>query len=253
MKVERLGTWFGVIGAVLLAVPAAGQEPDRRRPDREGRGGGGGLGERMRDPRMMMQGRGQESAPAMVVSAGKLYIVLGRELRRLDADTLEEEKKADIPVPGANDEAGKKKQKKFIARFDKNKDGAIGKDEFPRADIIQKLDKNGDGKITVEEAPGAQMMAARMPAGPSTLLVERGSVYVFQGGSLYRFNADSLELQATAELAPQRPGGMPGGMKGGMRGGMKGGREGGDRGRPDKRDRGGPRGEPEVPEDPVRF
>jgi hypothetical protein len=188
----------------------------------------------------------------MAVSDGKLFVVLGRELRRLDARTLEEEKKADLPVPGADDEAQKKRQQEFIARFDRNRDGAISEDEFPRPEILKRFDKDGDGKVTADEAPGPQMMAARMPSGPTALLVEKGSVYVFQGGSLYRFDADSLELAATAELAPQRPGG-PGGMQGGRKGGREGGGRPGDRRKPDRRGREGAPEEPGVPEDPVRF
>jgi len=242
MRSERLGCWLAVVGTALLAVPAAAQEegrPERKRPDREGRD----PRDKMRDPRMMMR---STQAPAMAVSEGSLFVVLGREIKRLDADTLEEEAKADIPVPGMDDEANRKKQEQFIARFDKNKDGAISEDEFPRPEILRKLDKNADGKVTVDEAPGPKMMAARMPAGPSTLLVEDGNVYVFQGGALYRFDADSLELKAKAELAPMRQGGP------GMKGDRKGGREGRDRAK-NKRDRGGAPEEPQVPEDPVRF
>ena len=197
----------------------------------------------MGDPRMMMR---SNQAPAMAVSEGSLFVVLGREIKRLDADTLEEEAKADIPIPGMDDEADRKRREQFIARFDKNKDGAIGEDEFPRPEILRKFDKNEDGKVTVDEAPGAKMMAARMPAGPSTLLVEDDNVYVFQGGALYRFDAESLELKATAQLSPMRQGGP------GMKEDRKGGREGRDRAKK-KRGQDGPPEEPQVPEDPVRF
>jgi len=242
MRLERLGCWLAVVGAALLAMPAAAQEegrPERKRPDREGRDPRGKMG----DPRMMMRGN---QAPAMAVSEGSLFVVLGREIKRLDADTLEEKAKADIPVPGMDDEADRKRREQFIARFDKNKDGAIGEGEFPRPEILRKFDKNEDGKVTADEAPGAKMMAARMPAGPSTLLVEDGNVYVFQGGALYRFDADSLELKARAELAPMRQAGP------GMMGDRKGGREGRARAKK-KRGPDGVPDEPQVPEDPVRF
>jgi len=247
MRPERLGCWLAVVGAALLAMPVAAQEegrPERKRPDREGRDPRA----RMGDPRMMMM-RGNQ-APAMAVSEGSLFVVLGREIKRLDADTLEEEAKANIPVAGMDDEANRKKQEQFIARFDKDKDGAIGEDEFPRPEILRKFDKNKDGKVTVDEAPGPKMMAARMPAGPSTLLVEDGNVYVFQGGALYRFDADSLELKAKAQLAPMRQGGP--GMKDDRKGDRKGDREGKDRAKK-KRGQDAPPEEPQVPEDPVRF
>jgi len=242
MRPERLGCWLAAVGAALLAMPVAAQEeerPERKRPDREGRD----PRDKMRDPRTMMR---SIQAPAMAVSEGSLFVVLGREIKRLDADTLEEEAKADIPIPGMDDEANRKKQEQFIARFDKNKDGAIDKDEFPRPEILRKFDKNKDGKVTADEAPGPKTMAARMPAGPSTLLVEDGNVYVFQGGALYRFDADSLELMAKTQLAPMRQGGP------GMKDDRKGGREGKDRAKK-KGGQDGPPEEPQVPEDPVRF
>ena len=63
---------------------------------------------------------------------------------------------------------------------------------------------------------------------------------------LYRFDADSLELKAKAELAPVRQGGQ------GMKGDRKGGREGRDRAKKTRGQDGLPE-EPQVPEDPVRF
>lgn len=246
MRSQRFGRWLAVVGVVLLALPAVAQDegrPERKRPDREGRA----QKNQGRDPRMMMQSKNQ--APVMAVEEGQLFIVLGRELKRLDIDTLEEEAKADIPIAGADDEANRKKQEAFIARFDKNEDGAITADELKRPEMLKRFDKNEDGKITAEEAPGPKMMMARMPAGPTTLLVKEGSVYVYQGGALYRFDVDTLELMADVNLAPKRP------ERGGKEG-RKGGR--GDRGKDkkdkkNKRDRDGGAEEPHVPDDPVRF
>jgi hypothetical protein len=244
MRSQRLGRVLTMMGVALLALPAAAQDegrPERKRPDREGRG----QRDQGRDPRAMMQSRGGQ-APSMAVSEGKLFIVLGREIKRLDADTLEEEAKADIPVAGADDEANRKKQEAFIARFDKNEDGAITKDELKRPEMLSRFDKNEDGKITADEAPGPKMMAARMPPGPTTLLVEDGSVYVFQGGALYRFDADTLELEADVNLAPKRP------ERGGKEGDRKGGR-GDKKNKKNKRDRDDAVDEPRIPDDPVRF
>ncbi len=243
MRSERHGRWLAVAGAALLALPVAAQEevpPERKRPDRGGRAQRDQTG----DPRMQMPGRGQPQAPAMAVSDGNLFIVLGREIRRLDADTLEEEKKAEIPVPGADDETSRKMQEKFIKRFDKDGDGAVSGNELPRPELLDRLDKDGDGKVSQSEAPGPQMMAARMPAGPSTLLVQEGSVYVFQGGALYRFDAESLELEASAELAPKRPRGREKPDKGQR------GEQGGRQKRPDRRN---VPDEPPEPDDPTRF
>lgn len=274
---SSIGTLAGWAVAALLALPASvhaqarGQEPGEGGRDRGGERGRG-RGPERQVPEGRGRGRGQmppfarmqmapAAAPAMAVSGGKLYIVLGRELRSLEAETLQEEAKADVPEP-PDDERTTKIKEAMLKRLDKDGDGFITKEESPRPDLVERLDKDGDGKVSRSEMrlPGMMMR----PPGPAALLVEEGSVYVFQDGWLYRFDAEGLELRAKAKLASERPG-LPGDRGRGQgqdwgRDRGRGGDWGRDRGRdrPGRRPGGGEGGRanpprPEVPEDPVAF
>ena len=221
-----------------------------------GRGGGGGLMGGMGDPRQMMMRemmsrRGQESAPAMEFVDDEIYIVAGRSVKLLDAKTLEDRASAEIPLPAAEQERQDKMKQFMMKRFDRNADGFVDAKEAPNPDMIKKLDKDGDGKVSPAELPAPGGMAAK-PAGPTTLEIKRGSVYVYQGGSLYRFDADDLALLAQAEIVKPAERGFD--KERMMRERMKRGREGGeDRGRRKEgfdRER---RGREEVPAGPKEL
>lgn len=231
-----------------------GRRQDRQGPDGRGRGGGQMPPfARMRTP--------QAAAPSMAVSGGKLYIVIGRELKSLDAETLEEQAKAEVPAPPEIEERMGKIKEAMLKKLDKDGDGFITREESPRPELVERFDKDGDGKVAGDELqPPAMMMR---PAGPATLLVEAPSVYVFQDGWLFRFDAEKLTLQAKAELAPQQRGmqgrGGPPGDRGRGRGGDwgrgPGQGPGNDRpwNRPTRRDGRGDQPPPKVPDDPVAF
>ncbi|MHC4199234.1 MAG: EF-hand domain-containing protein [Planctomycetota bacterium] len=221
--------------AALVALPvwmhgrACGQERDERGGGRERGGERGGERGRGRGPGGMGgegrgRGRGQmppfgrpqmggQPAPAMAVSDGKLYIVNGRDLQRLDAETLEKEKKAEIPLPPEMEERMTRVKEMMLKRLDKDGDGYVSQEEFPRPEFVERMDTDGDGKVSKAEL---NLPGMARPTGPTTLLVEKGSVYVFQSGWLYRFDAESLELGAKSEIAPEQRarqgrGGPPGG------------------------------------------
>ncbi len=241
-------------GLVAFAVGAGAQdEPGgRRRP-----GGRPGIGERgpgdnrrLRRP----QARPTDEPPApMQVVAGKLYIVTGSTVRKLDVKTLEEESTAVIPVP-VDAERQTKAREKFMERFDKDGDGFVREDEMKNPAIINRFDADGDGAISVDEVPAPQTMMRR-PTGPVTLLVvERGAegeggsdLYVYRDGWLYSYDTADLTLQAQNEIAPRRAPERPP-----IRKDRQDRRDKRKEGRKQK-DAPDPPPPPELPDEPVRF
>lgn len=219
--------------------------------------GRGERADRARMPFMPPVKRRQAQEPAaMALSGGKLYLVVGNTLSKLDAESLEVAKTAEIPVAGAEKaEEQDPRQERFAAamkerlervfeRLDKDGDGVLREDELLNPEPIRLLDKDADGAISREELPEPQL--PKPPAGPASILVEKGSVYVFQNGWLYRFGADDLSLAAKAEVAGPSEGGMD--VFRLLRPAMK--------RRPEKRPpREGREGgeEDEAPEEPTRF
>ncbi len=258
----------------LVALPVAAR-------DREGAGGGRGEGDglerrergeierrerRERRRQEMMErrarrtepgtpfarpgGPGREPPPTMALSGDNFYVVTGRTIRQFDAKTLKEKNSAELPLPDAIVERQTKMKERFIKRFDKDRDGFITEDELPRPEMLRRLDRDGDGKVSVSEAPAPAAMTG--PPGPTTLLIEKGSVYVYQGGYLYRFDAEDLALQAKVELVKPRGSGMRGGRGDRQRLREKRSKDKRkkDKRKKDKRNRPAPL---EVPDDPVRF
>lgn len=141
----------------------------------------------------------------MAVSGGKLYIVTGDTLRKLDAMTLAEEGAVPLPAP-AEAERQTVAKEAFLKRFDKNADGFITEDEVERPELLRRFDRDGDGKISISEVPAAGLLPE--PPAPVSLLVDGNNIYVFRGGTICRFNAADLSLEAKAEL-PSHPGERP--------------------------------------------
>jgi Ca2+-binding EF-hand superfamily protein len=139
----------------------------------------------------------------MAVSAGKLYLIVNGAIQRLDATTLQLEASAAIPAHHPDEQELAKEQ--FMTRFDRNGDGEITMDELDRPEALAKIDENGDGKITRDEVPMPRVRIAQ--SSPASLLVEAGNVYVFQNGQLFRFRADTLELEAEVVLGRPDTGG----------------------------------------------
>jgi hypothetical protein len=158
----------------------------------------------------IMQPRPAEPPAPVVLAAGKLYLLVGATLKRFDAETLALEASAALPL--ADDERAQRVKQAFMQRWDKNGDNAVTPDEMDRPELVQNLDKNGDGMVTPDEVPAPRALpASAMAAGPATLLVEGASAFVFARGKLFRFKADTLELQATAtvETPPETVPGAP--------------------------------------------
>ncbi len=203
----------------------------------------------MRGPRRTM---GMEPPAPMQVDDGKLYIVTGSTIRKLDAVTLEEESTAVIPSQ-ADAEHETKRKEKFMERFDEDGDGFVREDEVPNPNMIRKLDRDGDGAISISEVPSPRAM--RVPAGPVTLLVDGADLFVYRAGWLYRFGTADLTLEAQNEIAPRRPPDRERGRRDrlGGRGKKVKKEKKGKKGRRGKGDAVEPPPPPEPPADPVRF
>lgn len=250
-------TLFLVVPAFALLMPggearaqgwgAPGREAgERKRPDRK-RGGLEG-----RRPMGPPSRPGGEAPVPMQVSGGKLYIVTGSTIRKLDAKSLEEESTAVIQA-AVDAEFETKAKERFMQRFDKDGDGFIREDEVPNPVLIKKLDKDGDGAIGIGEVPSAKMMMARRPSGPVSLLVEGENLYVYRDGWLYRYDSADLTLQAQNEVAPQRRPERPPGFDRGAE------RDKREKFRQKRRQKGAAKGDrgppppPELPDEPVKF
>ncbi len=58
-------------------------------------------------------------------------------------------------------------------------------------------------------APG--MMPGMMPSPPSVaMVVDAGKIYIAEGGTLYKFDAETLELEKKTRYAQNPPGPVPG-------------------------------------------
>ncbi len=71
--------------------------------------------------------------------------------------------------------------------------------------------QRGEGQGGPGEGPGAGMMGRMAMAGPTaTMAVGEGAVFILAGRQLYKYSADTLELQAQVQLPrpenPDRPG-----------------------------------------------
>lgn len=240
-RVVRIVTPAVLAGLIAFASGARAQDDrgGRRRPDRQR----GLAGRRQGGPQGMM---GVEPSAPMQVDDGKLYIVTGSTIRKLDAETLEEESTAVIPSPRDAERETKRKEK-FMERFDEDGDGFVREDEVPNPAMIDKLDKDGDGAVSISEVPSPRAM--RGPVSPVTLLVDGADLFVYRAGWLYRFDTADLTLEAQNEIAPRRPPDRERGRRDRFGGRGKKGKKG-KRGKGDAPE---PPPPPEPPADPVRF
>ena len=156
---------------------------------------------------------------AMEIDGGKIYLVAGNMVFKIDAEKMELEKKKDlteVPITGSAEDV--------IKRMDKDADGKISKGEWLGAEqMFGKLDKNNDGFLTKDEIPAEMIervtsalktMAAR--SGRLAVKVDGPNLYIYKGGLLYKLKTEDLEIvkslvleetpeQKRSERAPKAP------------------------------------------------
>ena len=163
---------------------------------------------------------------AMVEHGGKLYVVSGSTLARLDAATLKVEAKKDLSDLGKTDEekaAEERERRSFMEKYDADNDGLITMDELDRRRFyIYRYDRNGDRKLSADELK-AMGRPAPAASGEAVLLLKKGKLYLLRSGMVFLFDPDSLELKETAVVVerpkpaappkPAPPGAGPGGPR----------------------------------------
>ena len=163
-----------------------------------------------------LPGGGRTTGSAMTEHGGKLYVVTGSVLARLDAKTLKVEAKADLSRVGKTkeeEEAEERRRKEFMEQHDANNDGEVTQEELGRRRyLIFRYDGNGDRKLTIEEL---KAMGATAPgaSGDPELVVKDGKLFMLRGGMVFAFSLKTLELEDSAAVVerpkPQPPATRP--------------------------------------------
>jgi hypothetical protein len=159
----------------------------------------------------------------MIEHEGKLYVVYGSTLARVDVKTLNIEAKVDLSKLGAAadaDEQAKKQREEWLAQFDTDKNGEISGQELENNRWLRGLDRNQDGKITADEVP-TRGRPAPGASGEAVLLVKDAKLYMLRGGMIFAFDLNTLEAGTSVKVAEeeQQQPGVPFGGRGGRGGG----------------------------------
>lgn len=200
---------------------------------------GGMMGKGMMAHGMMsgggMKGIGGMMCSPLVVSGDGIYFVQSGRLVKMDAGTLKIEKSVELPMPESIRKWYKNMMQAFIRIYDIDGNGVVSKDEAPNPIMVRIMDADEDDGLSPEELSRGMTLPARMKRRgcAASVVVEDGNVVVGHAGSLYVFDAGTLELKKSAEIPgmeimhpafmgmmPGMAGGMPGG---GMMPGMMGG------------------------------
>ena len=183
MRTIRFGTVSGA-ALVLLAGSALAQ----------GRGGRGNIS------RGGMLA-GWPGGGAMEEKKGKLYVVSEATLVRVDMKTFKVELRVDLSDVGRDAAEEEKERRAWMARFDQNGDNVIDEAEVgqQRWRWLRRFDRNGDGSVTLDEA---QVGPAPGASGPATLKEVDGKLVMLRGNMLFKFDTETLELEATENVLP---------------------------------------------------
>jgi hypothetical protein len=153
-----------------------------------------------RQIRVLPQIAGAECA--MVTEGGKIYLVAGIMVYKVDAEKMELEKKKDLT------EAITVTAEDIVKRMDRDQDGKISKSEWQGPEeMFAKLDNNTDGFLTKEEIPAEMVertanmlkrLAAR--AGKLVIEVDGPNLYIYRSGTIYKLKKEDLQIVKTLAL-----------------------------------------------------
>lgn len=196
-----------ILGLVLAGSAALAQEPpppppgddfaprQRKRPDR-GRGKGGF------DPAKMLRSlAGAKSEVEIAAHGDSVYVVMGRNVFRVAAKTMKEAARGTLEDPETDAAEDTEMRERLMKRMDKDGDGEISREEFPKPEMFDRADRNRDGAVTLDELRVPQAMR-RKPGGPVKIIAGRSAVYVLRGNVLYKLDADDLTIMGSVTLEP---------------------------------------------------
>jgi hypothetical protein len=196
-----------LIIVVLLAAMTGLAEA---RQGRGGRRGGpfGGFG-----------GPRENPAAAMEIQEGKVFLINGSTLYKVDAREMKVEASvslAELAKAEAEKEAeAKEKTKKdtvplpqYLQRFDKNNDGKIEKEEAGGENDrtwrwIGRIDRDGDNVITGKEARESERRMTRQFTGsrkPAVIKIVEKSVLVLTKDRMFKFERETLKFEGSVAV-----------------------------------------------------
>jgi len=163
---------------------------------------------------------GPGGAGPMAVSGNTLYVVSGTELVSIDLSTYKVTARKDLTLIGREkaEEEARRRNEAYLTRWDENQDGKVTEEEAGRSwRWLKRQDKNGDGNITADEITIHRPMP-RAAYGQATLMVHGGRLFMLRNGSVFVFDARSLDLKADVEVSTRSQGrkahwGMPSTIK----------------------------------------
>ena len=138
------------------------------------------------DRKRQIRPQSNPKAAAMEVVAGKVYVLDGSTLARIDLETLTKEATATLTLDAP--------RHPYLVRFDANEDGELTENELPNPESWERVsaayDRNEDGAVSRDELP--QTPDSEL-TGPAVIKVVGDEVLVLAGGRLYKFAARDLE------------------------------------------------------------
>ena len=172
--------------------------------------------------------RGAGAEVELAAHGDSIYVVTGQNVFRVAAATMQLAARGTLKAPEGDVAGETEMRERLMKRMDRDGDGQLSRDEFPRPEAFKKADRNGDGFVTLDElrVPGGGMMRRPGgPGGPVKIIAGRSAVYVLRGNVLYKLDSEDLKVLGSTRLEPERgekrrrereaPGGEFGGGGGG--------------------------------------